>query len=242
MYKRDINRGYRNTLENQSFIKGKIDFIENIKKNSFRKHLHAVRYEEFTEDILLNQILKTVISQLVKRTKVRENRMKLRQALLWLEDVETVRISQNIWGQVRFTRLNNQYKPLLNMARLFYSNSSLSLNKGDELCFSFLVPLNRLFEKYLYELIKNTAPTGMKVKYQGPSKYLGKSGDKDVYQLCPDISLLDRDKTVMIMDAKYKEILDSEGKTSVSPSDLYQMVTYSVGYQCHEIVLATRSY
>lgn len=35
-FKRDINRGYNNQLENQSFIKGKIDFPETIKKNSFK--------------------------------------------------------------------------------------------------------------------------------------------------------------------------------------------------------------
>jgi len=43
-FRRDINQGYNNKLENQTFIKGKVDFPETIKKNSFRAHLHYVRY------------------------------------------------------------------------------------------------------------------------------------------------------------------------------------------------------
>ena len=40
------------------------------------------------------------------------------------------------------------------------------------------------------------------------------------------------------IDAKYKEILNEEGKLCVSPEDVYQMLAYSVGYACNNIVIA----
>jgi len=238
LFKRDINRSYRRTIENQSFIKGKIDFSENIKSNSFRSHIHAVRFEEFTEDILMNQIFKTVVAHLLKRTTLRDNRLKLSQALLWLEDVEQIKLTNDIWNKVVFTRLNHQYETVFNMAKLFYQNSSLNLNKGDELTFSFLVPLNQLFEKYVYEILKNSMRQGVNVKYQGPIRYLGNANGERLFQLKPDISLVKDDQVIMIVDAKYKEVLDAEGGALISQSDIYQMLAYSVRYSCNQIILA----
>lgn len=238
LFKRDINRSYRRTIENQSFIKGKIDFAENIKSNSFRNHIHAVRFEEFTEDILMNQIFKTVVAHLLKKTTLRDNRLKLSQALLWLEDVEQIKLTSDIWNKVVFTRLNHQYETVFNMAKLFYQNSSLNLNKGDELTFSFLVPLNQLFEKYVYEILKNSMRQGVNVKYQGPIRYLGNANGERLFQLKPDISLVKDDQVIMIVDAKYKEVLDAEGGALISQSDIYQMLAYSVRYSCNQIILA----
>lgn len=237
LFKRDINRSYSPTIENESFIKGKIDFTENIKKNSYRKHLHSLKYEQFTENILMNQILKTVVLNLIKKTIVKDNRMKLGQALLWLEDVEQIKLTDDIWEQVAFTRLNHQYSTVFNMAKLFYHNSSINLNKGDEVTFSFLVPLNQLFERYIFEMLKDTVEPDVCVKYQGPVSYLGYLDGKKTFQLKPDISLMRVDEVLMIFDAKYKEIIDAEGNNLVSQSDIYQMLAYSVKYCCNQIIL-----
>lgn len=241
LFKRDVNRGYKTNMENQTFIKGKIDFAETVKRNSYRKHLHYVRFDQFTENILLNQIFKAVIQRLIKRTLVKENKIKLKQGLLWLEDVEPIQLSNEIWNQVKFTRLNYAYEPVLNLAKLFYFNSSPNLNKGDELTFSFLVPLNQLFEKYIYEILKKNVSLDFEVKYQGPISYLGEfEGDKFLQlklQLKPDICLLKGDKVFFVIDAKYKEVLSIDGKLSINQSDVYQMLAYSIRYDCKNIFL-----
>lgn len=237
LLKRDINRGYRGTMENQSFIKGKIDFAEQVKRNSYRRYLHSVRYEEFTEDILMNRLFKTVAYHLLNKTAVKDNRIKLGQVLLWLEDVERIRITNDIWNRVVFTRLNKQYRPVFNMAKLFYYNSSANLNKGDELTFSFMVPLNQLYERYLYEILKNAVGSLVNVKYQGPVRYLGRSNGDGAFLLRPDITLMKDGRVVMILDAKYKEPMDTEGRMLVSQSDIYQMLAYSIRYDCNQVVL-----
>lgn len=237
LFKKDINRNYNPTIENESFIKGKIDFAENIKKNSYRKHLHSLKYEQFTENILMNQIFKTVVLNLIKKTTVKENRMKLGQALLWLEDVEQIKITNDIWDKVAFTRLNQQYYTVFNMARLFYYNSSINLNKGDEITFSFLVPLNQLFERYVLQILEESLEPDLRIEYQGPIGFLGYSNGKKDFQLKPDISIIKNEHVFMILDAKYKEVLDAEGNDHISQSDVYQMLAYSVKYQCERIVL-----
>lgn len=237
LFKKDINRSYSTVTENASFIKGKIDFTENIKKNSYRRHLHLLRHEQFTEDILMNRIFKAVISNLLRRTTVKDNKIKLSQALLWLEDVAQIKLTNSIWDQVVFTRLNHQYSTVFNMAKMFYHNSSANLNKGDESTFSFLVPLNKLFENMVYRLLSDAAITDVSVKYQGPSRYLGTMNAQKSFLLIPDICLTRNDDVYMIFDAKYKEAINDEGKIHLSQNDIYQMLAYSVRYNCNQIVL-----
>lgn len=235
LFKRDVNRNYNSCVENQSFIKGKIDFAETVKHNSYRKHLHYVRFDQFTENIILNRIFKSVILNLIKRTRVKENKMKLKQSLLWLEDVDLVPLTNEIWTRVKFTHLNRQYEPIFNLAKLFYYNSSPNLNKGDEMVFSFLVPLNWLFEKYLYEALKSYDSS--RVKYQSPERYLAKQDGISKLRLKPDITISDNNIVKYIIDAKYKEV-DIANNINVSQSDIYQMLAYSIRYECNNIALA----
>ena len=237
LFRKDVNRDYKYIVENQSFIKGKINFPETITKNSFRRHLHYVRYEEFTEDILLNNIFKSVIKNLITRTVIKENKMKLRQGLLWLEDVNTIELNDDIWDKVKFNRFNSQYKVVFNMAKLFYYNSSPNLNKGDEVTYSFLVPLNQLYEKYLFKVLENYAPENMNIKYQGPTRFMANVESKNYMLLKPDITISIDNNVRYIIDAKYKDVVDVENKLMVKQSDVYQMLAYSVSYECDRIAL-----
>lgn len=237
LFKKDINRSYSPVTENEPFIRGKINFTGNIKRNSYRHHLHLLEYEQFTENILMNRIFKTVIFNLLNRTTVKENKIKLRQALLWLEDVDQIKLTGNIWDQVAFTRLNHQYKTVFNMAKMFYNNSSVNLNKGDESTFSFLVPVNKLFEYMVYKLLNDAAFPDFNVQYQKPFRYLGTMNGHNSFLLIPDISLVRNDDVLMIFDAKYKEAFSDEGNISLSQNDIYQMLAYSIRYNCNQIVL-----
>lgn len=236
-FQRDINRGYNNQLENQSFIKGKVDFNETIKHNSFKRHLHYVRYDEFNENTLINQIFKAVIQVLIVRTRVKNNKIKLKQLLLWLEDVATISIAEDTWNRIMFTRQNRKYESAFNMAKLFYYNASPNIKDGETSALSFLVPVNQLFELYLYKLLKRNLKSDYDIKYQSPINYLAELNGKKFLQMKPDITLLKNNQVCKIMDAKYKIVGDIDDNLTVSQTDVYQMLSYSVRYQCNDIQL-----
>jgi hypothetical protein len=73
----------KDTHSNEPFVRGKIDFANHIRHNSYRKHIHALIYEHFTENILMNQIFKSVLLQLGQISRLRENRIRIGQALIW---------------------------------------------------------------------------------------------------------------------------------------------------------------
>ncbi len=236
-FSRDMNRGYNNILENQSFIKGKVDFPETVKRNSFRRHIHTVRYDQFTENILINRIFKSVIINLSKVTKINKNKIGLKKLMLWLEDVDQINLDDQIWDRVVFNRNSKNYEPSYNLAKMFYYNSSPNLNQGADLVFSFLVPANQLFEMYLYKTLLPGFTKDQVVNYQGPMKYLARNSTENIFRLRPDITITRDHKVEHLIDAKYKDISCDYGKLKISQSDIYQMLAYSVRYQCNNVML-----
>ena len=231
---------YVNIVENQQIIKGKILFAENIKKNSYRPHQHIVEFDEFSIDNNLNRLFKFIIYELLKKTKDSKNRMLLKQAITMLEDVSNVNISTQFFNRIQFTRQNNQYKSLFNFAKLFFFNNQPSINKGNENTFSFLIPLNLLFEKSVLVFLKNIEQKrkNYKVSYQN-NKVFGKENGIDVFNLKPDFVILEKniDKTLVVLDTKYKYPFNNDNNPHIRESDLYQLTTYASAHNCNLLFL-----
>lgn len=240
IFRRNIHRSYEPYEENMQFIKGKILFHETIQRNSFRKDRHYIRYDEFTDNTLLNRIFKTVILHLLSHTTVSENKKNLKLALNYLEEVDPIRIYNSIFDRVIFDRITAAYRPIFAMAKLLYHNKQPGFSEGDEYTFTFLVPLNKLFEYYAYKLIDNYAcDSGVAVHYQGPERYLAKQEGTSHFPLCPDITIFENKSAlpVYIIDAKFKNPFNSMGRIDLTPTDIYQIVTYGVCYQCTNVFL-----
>ncbi|MGI6235788.1 MAG: McrC family protein [Christensenellales bacterium] len=242
LFNREIHRSYQQLEENMQFIKGKILFTQTIKENKFRKHLHYVSYEEFSINNLLNRIIKTTMLRLLSQTKVTSNKKALKLALIYLEEVEPIKLYPGIFDQVKFNRLNQNYLPLFNMAKMFYYNRQPGQSEGDEFTFTFLVPLNRLFEQYVYMLLHNSKLSSVddyEVSHHKPQKYLAKrteQNNKPVFLLEPDITLAKDGEVKVIIDAKYKNpIIDDN--VIVFQNDIYQMLAYATAYHCPNIYL-----
>ena len=52
--------------------------------------------------------------------------------------------------QIRYTRLDEHYRPAVELARLIIENSSLELFGGRVTSASFLIDMNLVFERFLY--------------------------------------------------------------------------------------------
>lgn len=234
-FQREIHRTYEDQEDNMVMIKGRILFQQHILRNAGFKHKHYVSYQEFTEDNLLNRILKSVMTSLRTVTKNPTNKKDLNIALIYLENVQVIRLSSVVFGQVRFNRLNESYRPLFDMAKMFYRNRQPGAYAGDERTFTFLVPLNELFEYTIYKwLDEGLSPAGFDVRYQSPQKYLDE--EKQVFKLKPDIVVLRQSDSVIIVDAKYKNPL-SGSKVDLSEADVYQLLAYAVRYDCKQLFL-----
>jgi 5-methylcytosine-specific restriction enzyme subunit McrC len=235
LFQRQIHRSYEDREDNMVMIKGRILFQQHLLRNAGFKHKHYVSYQEFTEDNLLNRILKTVLTSLRTVTKNQSNKKNLNIALVYLEDIQVIRLSSIVFSQVRFNRLNEVYRPVFEMAKMFYMNRQPGAYAGDERTFTFLIPLNDLFEYTLYKwLDEGLTLQGYEILYQTPQRYLDE-GNKE-FTLKPDITVWRGKKAAFIVDAKYKNPVFN-GKIDLSESDVYQMLAYAVRYECDQLYL-----
>lgn len=235
LYNRNVHRNYESIVEKSGLIKGKILFNESIKASHGLYHTHVVEYDHFTENTIINQIIKTVITQLLKVTKRKENKFLLKKGLIYLDNVQMIWLTEHTFKKVRFNRLNESYKPIVELAKAFALKRQPGIMKGDPTTLTFLVPVHKLFEQTVFTAIKGHfyRSEGWTVRKEAPQKDLVPNVG---YRLKPDITVLNNGQIKVIVDAKYKNPF-RDSKVTVREADLYQMVTYAARYNCSQVYL-----
>ena len=236
LYSRQMYREYIDIEENSSFIKGQIQFSENIRQNPVRMDKHVVKYQNYEQDNALNNIVKTMVIRLLRLTQDANIKKNLKKALLFFDDASEVSLSIELFDSVKFTRLNMQFKPVFEMAKMFFLNLSPESYAGDETIFSFLVPLNELFEYYLYKVF-SALGNDFYAKYQNRHRFVFSPQGDDIY-IRPDILVEKSNQLVLIADAKYKNPNYENGRyTKINQSDIYQVFAYARAYGINKVAL-----
>jgi len=236
-YSRQMNREYISISENSTYIKGRIDFSANLRENPIRKDLHIVNFQSFEHDNLINNIIKTVCIKLIRLTASADNKKHLKKALVLLDDAQEILLSKDIFDAAKFNRLNMPFKPVFEMAKMFFYNLTPQSYQGDDTVCSFLIPLNKLFEYYLYKLF-DAFGDGMSASYQN-TRLFARSQSNDFHvTLRPDIVLRQGKHTLLIADAKYKNPKYQDGMyTNINQADMYQIFAYAKVYNVNSVAL-----
>ena len=221
------------------FIRGKILFNENLARNFARKDRIHCKFSEFTENILINQIFKYTIFLLQRVTGDQENYRLLKQLELILSDVSLKIITQKDFQKVHLNRLNRYLEPLIQMSRLFITQSAIQLFQNKLETFLFVFKMEKLFEEFIAEFIKRNKSklftSEATVKPQDKTRKLVDL-PKPLFTLQPDILIRSQGKK-LIIDTKYKILNPKDPKFGVSQADMYQMLAYSVKHDCKNTAL-----
>lgn len=236
-FRKTIYRDYVQREENQQFVKGKIIVSETIRRNPVLKHLHYTRFDEYSINNPLNQVFKALIWLLLPKTKSANNKKRLVVGLTYLQDVDLVSIGEPLFKSVKFSRLNNSFEALFNLAKLFFYNQQPGLKGGNSDTFSFLVPMHSLFESYIEKILAGFNQSDLTFRHHEPIYYLGKEKGKPVFLLEPDFTVFSGQDCKGILDAKYKYPFNSSGGVKINSSDIYQLSAYSLRYNCRLLVL-----
>ena len=223
---RGLLRGYRREEEALNTVRGQIRFADQIERRYGLPLPIEVAYDEYTEDIEHNRLLKTAIHRLahahIRSMAVRQELRRLRSAF------DMVRLGSYPRGavpEVRYTRLDEHYRPAVELARLIIENSSLELFGGQVSGASFLIDMNVVFERFLYVALGETLGLGEDRWKRGRSLKLDEGGSINME---PDLSwwaLATNEnelRACFVGDAKYEK-LDTPG---FRHADIYQMLAY----------------
>ena len=216
--RRGLLQGYRHEEDSLHTVRGRIRFGDQINRRHGVPLPLEVAYDEFTEDIEENRLLKTALYRLsrlpVRSREARRDVNALRPAF------NTVGLAAYVHGapEVRYTRLNGHYRPAVELARLIIDNSSLELHHGDVAGSSFLLDMNRVFEQFLLVALQEELGFSASEWHKGRLTL----DEADAIKLEPDLSWWAGGRCRFVGDAKYKR-LDIAG---FRHADMYQMLAY----------------
>ena len=232
-----MNREYIDISENSQFIKGRIDFADNLRQNHVRCDRHIISYQSFEHDNLINNVIKTVGERLLSLTRDSANKKNLKKALIFLDDASNISLSRELIDSAKFTRLNMQFRPVFEMAKMFFLNLSPESYNGEDAVCSFLVPLNELFEYYVYRLFDGIGD-GYHAGYQNHRPFVIGADGQSKISIRPDVLLYHDKKLVLIADAKYKNPrFEASGYTAINQADIYQVFAYAGAYGVSDVAL-----
>lgn len=220
--------------ENLNFLKGKINNTQNIKFNHSNKAKFYCQFDEYSDNMVYNQLIKSTLLKLNKVSKSHINRTSILQLLSHFDSINE---SKNIENDLRKTlnnnRLFNSYSKAIEWSEVFLTNKSFTNFSGNSKNMAILFPMERIFEDYIGYLTKKYA-NGHEIKTQDKSYYLiDQHKNKEKFRLKPDIVAKNNtSKIVLIIDTKWKLLDESlENKNyNISQADMYQLYAYGRKY------------
>lgn len=220
-----ILQGYRLEEDALATVRGRIRFHDQIARRFGILPPVEVRYDEFTEDIEENRLLKAALRAL-ERIRIRSSEMwyQLHHFQAVLDRVSLVEYQSLNLPTINYTRLNHRYRHAVELSKLILKSLSYDLEYGRAAGAAFLVDMNEVFEKFVWVALREAL---------GLSEWAFPLGSRnhplfmDLAQrvsLKPDLSLWHDAKCMFVGDAKYKRI----NVPGIKNPDLYQMLAYTI--------------
>jgi 5-methylcytosine-specific restriction enzyme subunit McrC len=221
---RNLLRSYVHRDERRVDIRGRIRFGDQLARGGGLPLPVEVSYDDFTEDVLENRMLKTAALLLLRLPRVpAAARGRLHRLRSVLEGVEPL----SDWRGVPappITRLNQIYEPALRLAELILAAASLGEKAGHIRSTTFVFDMNKIFEDFVTAAFRESMRShGGVVRDQDKAHSLDNARR---LKLKPDLSWWTGSSCLAVLDAKYKAIDDG----LMRHDDAYQMLAYCVAY------------
>jgi len=224
-YRRGVPQGYRVEEDALMTIRGRPRMDLLAQRRYGKVPPIDVVFDEFTEDVLPNQLVKVAIARL-ERLPIRNpsTRWPLRAIDNMLSGVQSPPFDPRHVPAVRYTRLTERLRPAVELARLIIAGTSFDLGVGSVGAGAFLIDMNKAFEDFVVTALREALHVGPETLVQGAR---GRALYLDVARrvpLKPDVSLWRDARCRFVGDVKYKRI-EYEGYRN---ADLYQLLAYSI--------------
>lgn len=233
-FKKGYFKKYQSFENNDSSIKGNIDFSKHIKYNTPFLGKVFYKYREFTAINEVNHLIRHTI-EYIKRKKIKgifDGCIdEINKIELVTQDFNSRDITKILYKCSKKNLITNplysEYNYLIRLCILILSNSKLNYGNGENKIYGLLFDVSWLWEEYLNTLLSPFFhhPQNRMNNRKG-GHYLFSKGDSFEGLIYPDFIKKDS-KHPLIVDAKYK-FQDSIGKNN---RDYFQMLSYMYRFE-----------
>ncbi len=226
-FARGLLHGYRTEEEALHTVRGRILVAEQIRRRFGVPVPIEVRYDEFTDDILANRLVRAA-AVLLGRMRIRSPRA--RAGLRWigatLGNVAPVRFAPSDVPEVAFDRLNEHYREVVALSRLILRHWAFEADRGGIRAAGFLMNMNTVFQEFVTQALRDD----LRVSEHTFCSDKELTGRRRIYldergrvRLAPDLTWWDGPTCTFVGDAKYKNITGER----IPNADLYQLLAYA---------------
>ena len=232
--KRLTPKRYVREEENLNYLKGKIKFSENIRYNCTNQAKFYCEYDEFSENNLLNQLFLFVSTCLYNISNNSYNKKTLKFIINYYSDISFVRFDKFKARKIKLTRNQELFKKSFNLAKMFVEQTSVDLSKNKFENITLVWDMNKLFEEFIFELIKRKIPECSPIAQK--TKRLLRSTQETKRDTKVDILI---QHPQIIIDTKYKKFTNFD---DISSADIYQVTTYCLLHNYKRAILLYPQY
>lgn len=222
-----FHRTYISHTEFLPYLRGQVNLRRTLR--SPHSPVLECEYEEHTVDNEDNQILAWALRQIARSGLAAPATHHLAaQAFRTLQKAVTIApVSPARCVGRRYTRLNQDYRPLHALSRFFLEQTGPAHQDGDHLLLPFLLDMATLFERFAAAWLQTHLPPPWQVKIQehilvDPHTHL---------TVRPDMVLYRNGRPAAIIDTKYKV------PRTIQSDDFSQVVAYAQVKNCPQAIL-----
>ena len=215
-------------------VRGKININGTILNRMRNNQQIVCDYDELSENNIYNRILLTTATTLINHSDVKkEKKSKLKQLMLFFQNVQPIDIHTIRWNALRFDRNNRNYRMLLYLCYFIINEWLMTTEEGKFKMRGFSDEhMCRLFEKFVLEYYKKHHPELKANAAQIGWNIVEESTDTSVLPIMQSDVLLSLGERTLIIDTKYysKIMQQQYGKEKLRTAHLYQINTYVTQY------------
>ena len=221
---RGLLHGYRTQEDPLYTVRGRIVVSEQLRRRFDIPLPVEVRYDEFTDDILANRLVKAAAAVLGAMHIHDPHAL---DGLRWMNAslgrVSLVRFAPDDIPSLTFDRLNEHYREVVELSRLILRYRAFELDRGNVRASGFLLDMNEVFQEFVTRALRESLQVSDRTLRSDKALPRGLTLDmEERVRLKPDLSWWDGSQCTFVGDAKYKRIHDER----VPNADLYQMLAY----------------
>lgn len=219
---------YEEVSETAAFVRGKLDipaYLRHSLSNGQWQEIY-IRHSPFLYDNAFNQLVKYT-AQLLISVATSRNLAVLHQILFLLNEVSNYAFTYEDCDKLAYTSLPQEHRQITALCRLFLAGQQIKSPQANDLNFSFMVPMERVFEDFTGNFLIAHFPE-QKVYLQSTTSFARLNGHT-AFRIRNDIWM---PESCTVMDTKYKLLnllpFSDQAGNGVLQNDLYQMLAYAI--------------
>ncbi len=220
-FSRGLLHGYISEEDALHTVRGRIRFDDQIRRRFGVPLPVEVRYDEFTDDILSNRLVKAAT---VRLARMRLRSRDARRGMAWiagtLDNISLVEFPPQNVPEVPIDRLTEHYRDAVAMSRLILRYGAFEAGRGNVRASGFLMDMNAVFQEFVTQSLRDTLGVSADDFRERSVPSLDIGGQVG---LRPDLVWRQGTSYTFVGDAKYKNLASDV----IPNADLYQLLAYA---------------